>query len=165
MSAAMPSFDIVSRTDLAEVDNAVQGATREIATRFDFKGSNCSFERTGQALTLKADDDYKLKQMQELLRGYMVRRKLEVSALEFGKPERASGNSVRQVVTVKQGIERELAQRIVKEIKSTKMKVQAAIQGDELRISGKKRDDLQKIIDLIKSLKIDQPLQYVNFRD
>jgi uncharacterized protein YajQ (UPF0234 family) len=161
----MPSFDIVSRTDLAEVDNAVQGATREIATRFDFKGSNCSFERTGQTLTLKADDDYKLKQMQELLRGYMVRRKLEVSALEFSKPERASGNSVRQVVTVKQGIERELAQRIVKEIKSTKMKVQAAIQGDELRISGKKRDDLQKIIDLIKSLKIDQPLQYVNFRD
>jgi cyclic-di-GMP-binding protein len=161
----MPSFDIVSRTDLAEVDNAVQGAAREIATRFDFKGSNCSFERTDRTLTLKADDDYKLKQMQELLRGYMVRRKLEVSALEFGKPERASGNAVRQVVTVKQGIERELAQRIVKEIKGTKMKVQAAIQGDELRISGKKRDDLQKAIDLIKGLKIDQPLQYVNFRD
>jgi cyclic-di-GMP-binding protein len=161
----MPSFDIVSRTDLAEVDNAVQGAAREIATRFDFKGSNCSFERTDRTLTLKADDDYKLKQMQELLRGYMVRRKLEVSALEFGKSERASGNSVRQVVTVKQGIERELAQRIVKEIKGTKMKVQAAIQGDELRISGKKRDDLQKTIDLIKGLKIDQPLQYVNFRD
>jgi hypothetical protein len=161
----MPSFDIVSRTDLAEVDNAVQGATREIATRFDFKGSNCSFERTDQTVTLKADNDYKLKQMQELLRGYMVRRKIEVGALEFGKPEAASGNTLRQVVTVKQGIERELAQRIVKEIKGTKMKVQAAIQGDELRISGKKRDDLQKTIDLIKGLKIYQPLQYVNFRD
>jgi uncharacterized protein YajQ (UPF0234 family) len=161
----MPTFDIVSRTDMSEVDNAVQGAAREIATRFDFKGSNCSFERKDQILTLKADDDYKLKQMQELLRGYMVRRKLEVGALEFGKPERASGNSLRQAVTVKQGIERELAQRIVKEIKGAKMKVQAAIQGDELRVSGKKRDDLQKTIELIKGLKIDQPLQYVNFRD
>ncbi len=161
----MPSFDIVSRTDLAEVDNAVQGAAREIATRYDFKGSNCSYERKDEVLTLKADDDYKLQQMQELLRGYMVRRKLEVSALDFGKPEAASGSSVRQVVTVKQGIERDLAQKIVKEIKSAKMKVQAAIQGDELRISGKKRDDLQKAIELIKGLKLDQPLQYLNFRD
>jgi cyclic-di-GMP-binding protein len=161
----MPSFDIVSRTDLAEVDNAVQGATREIATRFDFKGSNCSFERTDQTVTLKADNDYKLKQMQELLRGYMARRKIEVGALEFGKPEAASGNSLRQVVTVKQGIERELAQKIVKEIKGAKTKVQAAIQGDELRVSGKKRDDLQQTIELIKGLKIEQPLQFVNFRD
>ena len=161
----MPSFDIVSRTDLAEVDNAVQGAAREIATRFDFKGSNCSFERTEATVTLKADDDYKLKQMQELLRGHMARRKVEVGALEFGKPEKASGNALRQVVTVKQGIDREVAQRIVKEMKGAKTKVQVAIQGDELRVSGKKRDDLQKTIDLIKSLKIDQPLQYVNFRD
>ncbi|MHA1599336.1 MAG: YajQ family cyclic di-GMP-binding protein [Alphaproteobacteria bacterium] len=161
----MPSFDVVSKTDLAEVDNAVQGAAREIATRFDFKGSNCSFERKEEIVTLKADDDYKLEQMQALLRGYMVRRKLDVSALEFGKAEAATGNSLRQVVTVKQGIERELAQKIVKEIKGAKMKVQAAIQGDELRISGKKRDDLQKTIDLIKGLKIEQPLQYVNFRD
>lgn len=161
----MPSFDIVSRTDLAEVDNAIQGAAREIATRFDFKGSNCSYERKEETVTLKADDDYKLKAMQELLRGYMVRRKVEVGALEFGKAEDASGNTLRQVVTIKQGIERELAQKIVKGIKDAKMKVQAAIQGDELRISGKKRDDLQKAIDLIKGLKIDQPLQYVNFRD
>jgi len=161
----MPSFDIVSRTDMAEVDNAVQGATREIATRYDFKGSNCSYERNDQVITLKADDDYKLKQMQELLRGYMVRRKVEIGALEFGKAEQVSGNSLRQVVTVKQGIERELAQNIVKEIKGAKMKVQAAIQGDELRVSGKKRDDLQKTMELIKGMKNDQPLQYVNFRD
>jgi uncharacterized protein YajQ (UPF0234 family) len=161
----MPSFDIVSRTDLAEVDNALQGATREIATRFDFKGSNCSFERTDQTVTLKADNDYKLKQMQELLRGYLARRKVEAGAFDFGKPEAAAGNTLRQVVTVKQGIERELAQKIVKEIKGAKAKVQAAIQGDELRISGKKRDDLQKTIALIKGLKIEQPLQYVNFRD
>ncbi len=161
----MPSFDIVSRTDMAEVDNAVQGATREIATRYDFKGSNCSYERNDRAITLKADDDYKLKAMQELLRGYMVRRKVEIGALEFGKAEQASGNSLRQVVTVKQGIERELAQKIVKEIKGAKMKVQAAIQGDELRVSGKKRDDLQKTMELIKGMKNDLPLQYVNFRD
>jgi uncharacterized protein YajQ (UPF0234 family) len=161
----MPSFDIVSRTDLAEVDNALQGATREIATRFDFKGSNCSFERTDQTVTLKADNDYKLKQMQELLRGYLVRRKVEVGAFDFGKPEAASGNTLRQVVTVKQGIDRELAQKIVKEIKGAKTKVQAAIQGDELRISGKKRDDLQTTIALIKGLKIEHPLQFVNFRD
>ena len=161
----MPSFDVVSRTDMAEVDNAVQGAAREIATRYDFKGANCSYERKDETVTLKADDDYKLKQMQELLRGHMARRKVEVGALEFGKPEKASGNTLRQVVTVKQGIERDLAQQIVKAIKGAKLKVQAAIQGEELRVSGKKRDDLQKVIDLIKGLKIDQPLQYVNFRD
>ena len=161
----MPSFDVVSRTDMAEVDNAVQGAAREIATRYDFKGSNCAYERKDETVTLKADDDYKLKQMQELLRGHMARRKVEVGALEFGKPETASGNTLRQVVTVKQGIERDLAQQIVKAIKGEKLKVQAAIQGEELRVSGKKRDDLQKVIDLIKGLKIAQPLQYVNFRD
>ncbi len=161
----MPSFDVVSRTDLAEVANAVQGATREIATRFDFKGSNCSLECKDEIVTLKAENDYKLKQMQDLLRGHMARRKVEIGALDFGTPEKASGDSLRQVVTVKQGIERELAQRVIKEIKSAKMKVQAAIQGDELRISGKKRDDLQKAIDLIKGLKLAQPLQYVNFRD
>ncbi|MEE8188768.1 MAG: YajQ family cyclic di-GMP-binding protein [Kiloniellales bacterium] len=138
----MPSFDIVSRTDLAEVGNAVQGAAREIKTRYDFKGSNCSFEHKDETVTLRAENDYKLKQMQELLRGHMSRRKVEVGALEFGKPEKASGDSLRQVVTVKQGIERELAQQIVKAIKGEKTKVQAAIQGDELRISGKKRDDL-----------------------
>ena len=161
----MPSFDVVSRTDMAEVDNAVQGASREIATRYDFKGSNCSYQRNDETVTLKADDDYKLKQMQELLRGHMARRKVEVGALEFGKPEKASGNTLRQVVTVKQGIERDLAQQIVKAIKGEKLKVQAAIQGEELRVSGKKRDDLQKVIDLIKGMKITQPLQYVNFRD
>jgi len=161
----MPSFDIVSRTDMAEVDNAMQGAAREISTRYDFKGSNCSYARTDEVITLKADDDYKLKAMQELLRGYMVRRKVEVGALEFGKAETASGDTLRQAVTIKQGIERELAQKIVKEIKGAKMKVQAAIQGDELRVSGKKRDDLQKTMELIKGMNNDQPLQYVNFRD
>jgi hypothetical protein len=161
----MPSFDIVSRTDMQEVGNAVDGAMREIGTRFDFKGSACSIELTGEALLLKADDALKLKQVQELLRGYLARRKVDAGAFEFSDPEKASGNSLRQTVAVKQGVERDIAQRIVKEIKKAKLKVQVAIQGDELRVSGKKRDDLQDAIAAIKALGITQPLQYVNFRD
>lgn len=161
----MPSFDIVSKTDLAEVDNAINGIAREIGTRFDFKGSACSIERAGEVITLLADDDLKLKQMHELLKGYFVRRSLDPGCLEFKEPEKASGNTRRQLVTVKQGIDKDLAKRLVKEVKDSKLKVQAAIQGDELRITGKKRDDLQEAIALIKSLKIEQPLQYVNFRD
>lgn len=161
----MPSFDIVSRTEIPEVDNAIQGAMREIGTRFDFKGSSCTIERTDETLEIKADDDMKLRQVQELLRGYLAKRKVEAGAFDFGKPEMASGNAVRQTVTIKQGVEREIAQKIVKAIKGAKMKTQVAIQGDELRVSGKKRDDLQDAIALIKDLKIEQPLQYVNFRD
>jgi hypothetical protein len=161
----MPSFDIVSRTDLAEVDNAVQGAMREIATRYDFKGSSCSIERTDETLLIRADDDFKLKQVQELLRGHMAKRKVDVGAFDFGTPEKASGNKLRQTVKIKQGVERDLAQQVVKAVKGAKLKVQVAIQGDELRISGKKRDDLQDAIALVKGLKIEQPLQYVNFRD
>ena len=161
----MPSFDIVSRTDLVEVGNAVQGATREIGTRYDFKGSNCSIELSDTVLTLNADDDFKLKQVSELLKGYIGKRKVNISAFDFNEPEKASGNSVRQTVTIKQGIDRELAQQIVKAVKSSKLKVQTAIQGDELRVTGKKRDDLQNVITLIKQLKIRHPLQYINFRD
>lgn len=161
----MPSFDIVSRTELPEVDNAVQGAMREIGTRYDFKGAKCSIERSDTTITLNADDDQKLKQVQELLRGYLARRKVEVGAFDFKKPEPASGGTVRQTVLVKQGVEKELAQKIVKAVKAAKLKVQVAIQGDELRVSGKKRDDLQEAIALVKSLDIEQPLQYVNFRD
>jgi cyclic-di-GMP-binding protein len=161
----MPSFDIVSKTDLAEIDNALQGMMREIATRFDFKGSKCTIERKDAELTINADDDLKLRQMHELLKGYVTRRKLDAGALEFKPPEKASGNTLRQTVLVKQGIDATLAKRIVKEIKDAKLKVQASIQGDELRVSGKKRDDLQAAIQLVRGLKIEQPLQYVNFRD
>ena len=112
-----------------------------------------------------ADDDYKLGQMQDLLKVHITRRKLDARSLDFGKEEKASGNMVRQAVTIRTGIGQDLAKRIVKEIKGAKMKVQAAIQGDELRISGKKRDDLQAAIALVKGLDVDQPLQYVNFRD
>ena len=161
----MPSFDIVSETDLAEVDNAIQGVAREIGTRFDFKGSKCTIERKETLITLLADDDMKLRQMQELLRGYMVRRKLEASALEFKDPQTASGNTLRQEVTIKQGIDQTLAKRIVKEIKDSKLKVQVSIQGDELRVTGKKRDELQEAITFVRAMKIEQPLQYQNFRD
>lgn len=161
----MASFDIVSRTDLSEVDNAVQGAMREISTRYDFKGSNCTIERTDGTLTIKADDDFKLKQMHELLRGHLARRKVDAAAFDFAKPETASGNTLRQTVTIKQGVERDLAQKLVKSVKGAKLKVQVAIQGDEVRVSGKKRDDLQAVIALVKGLDIAQPLQYVNFRD
>jgi hypothetical protein len=161
----MPSFDIVSKTEITEVDNALNGMRREIETRFDFKGSKCSIERKENVLTVLADDSLKLKQMHELLKTHLTRRKLDAGALEFKEVEKASGNSVRQVVNVKQGLDQTLAKKIVKAIKDGKLKVQAAIQGDELRVSGKKRDDLQEAIALVKSLKIEQPLQYVNFRD
>ena len=161
----MPSFDIVSKTDMAEVDNAVAGAAREISQRFDFKGSRSSIERKENDIVLLADDDLKLKQVQELLRMYVTRRKLDVSALDFQKEEKAAGAMVRQVVRIKQGIAQETAKKIVKAVKDSKMKVQTAIQGDELRGSGKKRDDLQAAIAFVKNLGIDQPLQFVNFRD
>ena len=161
----MPTFDVVSRTDMAEVDNALQGAGREIATRYDFKGSACSIERKDQVLTIRADDEYKRGQVEDLLRSHLARRKVDVRAFDFAKPEKAAGNSLRQSVTVKQGIDRENAQKITKAIKGEKLKIQVAIQGDELRVSGKKRDDLQVAIAFIKGLKISHPLQYVNFRD
>jgi cyclic-di-GMP-binding protein len=161
----MPSFDVVSKTDLNEVDNALHNIEREIATRFDFKNSKSKIGRQEAVLTLNADDQPKLKQMHELLKAHMVRRKIDPSALEFKDPERASGDMVRQEIVIKQGIDRELAKQIVKAIKDAKLKVQAAIQGDELRISGKKRDDLQEAIALIRTLKVEQPLQFVNFRD
>jgi uncharacterized protein YajQ (UPF0234 family) len=161
----MPSFDVVSKTDLAEVDNAVQGVAREMATRFDFKGSNSSIKREESTITLLADDGTKLRQMQELVKGDFVRRKLDPRAIEWKDEEKASGNTLRQLAIVKEGIEREIAAKIVKALKESRLKVQASIQGDELRITGKKRDDLQSAIALIRGLPIELPLQYVNFRD
>ncbi len=161
----MPSFDITSKTDLAEVDNAVDGVMREIGTRYDFKGSIAKVERKENALEIHADDNLKLKQVEELVKGYFVRRKLDPGALDWQDPERASGNSVRQTVVVKQGIDRDLAKKIVKALKDSKTKVQAAVQGDELRVTGKKRDDLQAAIALVKGLDVEQPLDYGNFRD
>lgn len=136
-----------------------------MATRFDFKGSKSTITREEAAITLLADDATKLRQVQELVKGYFARRKLDPRAIEWKDEEAASGNMVRQVALVKQGIDREIAKEITKALKDSKLKVQAAIQGDELRVSGKKRDDLQAAIALVKTLKIEQPLQFVNFRE
>jgi len=161
----MPSFDIVSRVEMAEVDNALAGVMREIGQRFDFKGSQSSVKRDETGLVILADDALKLKQMHELLKGHLTRRKVEAGALDFAEPEKAAGSTLRQAVKLRQGIDRELAKKLVTAIKDGKLKVQAQIQGDELRISGKKRDDLQAAIAQIRGLKLEQPLQFVNFRD
>ena len=161
----MPSFDIVSKTDLAEVDNALDGIRREIAQRFDFKGSKCTLERKENDITLLADDEPKLKQMQDLMKVYFTRRQVDPKALDFKTEERAAGDAVRQVVSVKQGIDREVGKTLITKLKDSKIKVQVSIQGDELRVSGKKRDDLQEAIALVKKIEVDLPLQYVNFRD
>ena len=161
----MPSFDIVSRIEVAEVDNALAGITREIGTRFDFKGSKCKIERQEGVLNVIADDELKLKQVHELLKVHLTRRKVEPGALDYQNPEKASGNTLRQAIALRQGIDATLARQLVREIKDSKLKVQAAVQGGELRITGKNRDDLQAAITLVRGLKLDQPLQYVNFRE
>ncbi len=161
----MPSFDIVSETDIQEVDNALGNVLREISQRYDFKGSNCSVERNDAEIVIMADDEYKRGQIEELLKAHCTRRKLDPKALRFEKPEAASGNSLRQKVVIQQGIDQETSKKIIKEIKGAKMKVQASIQGDAVRISGKKRDDLQAVIAMVKEMSVDLPLQYINFRD
>jgi uncharacterized protein YajQ (UPF0234 family) len=161
----MPSFDVVSRTDMNEVDNAVNGVKRETQQRFDLKGTKCSIERTDGTLTITADDDLKLKQMHELLQTYLARRNVDAKALEFKTPENAAGSSLRQTVVIRQGLDGDLARKIVKAVKATKIRVQLSVQGDELRVAGKKRDGLQETIAFIKEMQIDLPLQYVNFRE
>jgi uncharacterized protein YajQ (UPF0234 family) len=162
---AVPSFDIVSKTDLAEIDNALANMTREMSQRYDFKGSQSRIERKDAEITINADDNLKLKQMHELLQGHLARRKIEPGAIDYKAVEKAAGQAVRQKALIRQGIDRELAKRIVKEIKDGKFKVQVAVQGDEVRVTGKKRDDLQAVIQHVKGLSLEQPLQYVNFRD
>lgn len=161
----MPSFDVVSKTDLAEVDNALNGVEREINQRFDLANTKCAIIRSDDTLTLTADDTMKMQQVEELLRKYLAMRKVELGALDFKDAQDAAGSSLREIVDIKQGIDSDLGRKIVKEVKSAKMKVQLAIQGNELRVTGKKRDDLQAAITFIKDMKNTQPLQFVNFRD
>lgn len=162
----MPSFDIVSKVDVHEIDNALAGVRREIEQRFDFKGSKATVERDELVITVLADDEPKMVQLHELLKVHVTRRKLDAAFLDFSKPsEPAAGSMVRQVVTIRQGIAQDLAKTIVKGVKDSKLKVQIAIQGDELRVTGKKRDDLQAAIQHLRGMKVEQPLQYVNFRD
>ncbi|MCI5048966.1 MAG: YajQ family cyclic di-GMP-binding protein [Rickettsiales bacterium] len=161
----MPSFDIVCETDLQEVDNMIGNVVREITNRYDFKGSNCTVERAEQTITITADDDYKLGQINELIKTHAVRRQIDPVAFEFKEAERASGNTLRQEIIIKQGIDQENAKKITKEIKASKLKVQASIQGDSLRVNGKKRDDLQEAIAHIKGMGLELPLDFNNFRD
>ena len=161
----MPSFDIVSEVDAAEVANAVQNVMREVSTRYDFKGSRTEVTVDDRVIKIEADDDLKLKQVQEILRGHLQKRGIEPGQLDEQKVEPAAGQSVRQRVLVKEGIDKEMAKRIVKDVKATKTKCQIAIQGDELRVTGKKRDDLQEVIAHVKAMGLEQPVQFKNMRD
>ena len=156
---------IVSKTDLSEVANAIANMQREMEQRYDFKGANCRIEQKDAEITLHADDDMKLRQMHEMLQGHLTRRKIDAGALDYSNPEQAAGQSVRQVALVRQGIDRDVAKKLVKDLKNAKIKVQVAIQGDELRVTGKKRDDLQAAIAHVKTMKTGLPLQFVNMRD
>lgn len=161
----MPSFDIVSEVNQVEVHNAVDQCNKEVSTRFDFKGSDARIEMADKALTVFADDDFKLAQIHDILTTKLAKRGVDVRCLDLGKVEKISGGKVKRVVTVKTGIETVLAKRIVQLLKDSKMKVQASIQGDAVRVSGAKRDTLQDAIALVRKSITDFPVQYQNFRD
>ncbi len=161
----MPSFDIVSEVNQVEVRNAIDQANKELSTRFDFKGSDARVEIGDKELTLYADDDFKLSQVTDIVAGKLTKRGVDIRSLKYGDVDKVSGNKVKQVVAVRVGVEQELAKKIVRLLKDSKMKVQASIQGDAVRVSGAKRDDLQNAIALVKKSITDFPLQYQNFRD
>jgi len=161
----MPSFDIVSKVDWHEIDNALNQANKELVQRYDFKGSDTKLELKEEAFELESSDEYKVGAALEVLEGKLAKRKVPLGALDKGEVEPASGGRSRQQVKVKAGIEQDTARAIVKKIKNTKMKVQGAINGDFVRVTGKKRDDLQNIMELVKGESFGQPLQFENFRD
>jgi len=161
----MPSFDIVSEVDKQELRNAVDQANKVITGRFDFKGTDARVEQAEYVLTLFADNDFQLEQVYDILNQTFGKRNIDVTCLDKGKVEKISGNKVKQSITVKTGVESDLAKKIVKLIKDSKLKVQASIQGDAVRVTGAKRDLLQDTIALVKKSITDFPLQYQNFRD
>ena len=161
----MPSFDVVSKVDLNEVDNAINMLMRVIVNRFDFKGSNCSINRNETDIIILADDKMKLDQMTEMFKENLVKRKLDPRSLVAQKEERASGDAIRQTSSIQQGIDQVICKNITKSIIDIKLKVLVKIQGEELRVIGKNRDDLQTTIKHIKNMEIDQPLQFVNYRN
>jgi cyclic-di-GMP-binding protein len=161
----VPSFDAVSKVDTAELTNAVDQVSREIGQRYDFKGSSAQVEHDDDGITLYADSEFQIKQIQDVLYGRAAKRGIDVASFDPQKIEAIGGDKAKQLIKVKQGIEKELAKKMVKLVKDSGLKVQAAIQGDEVRVTGKKRDDLQVCIALFRSSKLEQPLQFVNFRD
>lgn len=161
----MPTFDIVSEVDKQEVKNAVDQVNKEVKTRFDFKGSDARVEQADYQLTVLADDEFKLEQVLDILRTKLTKRNVDVRCLDKGTMEKISGNKVKQLVTVKTGVETELAKKIIKCIKDSKLKVQASIQAEVVRVSGAKKDVLQETIQLVKKSVNNFPLQFQNFRD
>jgi uncharacterized protein YajQ (UPF0234 family) len=160
----MPSFDVVSEVDLQEVRNAVDQANREVGTRYDFKGVEASFELTEADIKLSAEVEFQLNQMMDILRQKLVKRKVDIASMDIKDPE-TSLNAARQHVVIKQGIDSESAKKMVKAIKGSKIKVQAQIQGEQVRVTGKKRDDLQQVMALLREADYGLPLQFTNFRD
>ena len=161
----MPSFDVVSQVDRQEVKNAVEQANKEITNRFDFKGSDARIEQAELVLTVFGDDEFKLGQVLDVLRGRMAKRNIDVRSLELGAVEKISGDKVKRAVTVKVGVPQDKGKQIQKLLKDAKLKVAASIQGDAVRVSGAKRDDLQSAIQLVRKSVADLPLQFTNFRD
>ena len=161
----MPSFDIVSKLDMQEIENAIFNATKEINQRYDFKGSNTSISRNENVLVVETEDELKAKQVNELLIGHFVKRSVDPKALEIKFTEPASGNRIRQSYELLEGIEQNTSKKIITAVKQSKLKVQVKIQGNELRVSGAKRDNLQEVISIAKKLDLPLPLQYINFRD
>jgi len=160
----MPSFDVVSEIDMHELNNAVDQTNREVSTRFDFKGTDSRVELSGNIITLIAPTEFQVKQINDILQTKLSKRGIDIKCLEHGKISE-NLNDARQPVTLRQGIDKELAKKITRIIKDSKLKVQAAIQGEQVRVTGKKRDDLQEVIALLKKSNIELPLQYENFRD
>ena len=158
------SFDVVSEVDMQEVDNAVNQAKKEIGTRYDFRGSKSEINLEGDTIKIIGDDEYKLNAIIDVLKGKMVKRNVAIKNLDYGKVEPAAGATVRQVITIKKGITKENAKEVVKAIKNMKLKVQASIQEDQVRVSGKDKDDLQAVIQMLKQLDVPVELQFVNFR-
>ena len=163
----MPSFDVVNKVDKQEVSNAVNNASKEILQRYDFRGSNTNLEWDSQdsKIIVRTEDEMKMEAVREILISHGARRKMDVQCMDFKDVEAAGGKTLRREVLIRQGIDQDIAKKIVKDVKGTKIRVQIAIQGDELRVSGKKRDDLQAVIALLKSGDYDVPLQFVNMRD
>lgn len=160
----MPSFDVVSEINMHELTNALDQASREVSTRFDFKGSNARYEHKDKTITLHAQSDFQLKQMLDILNLKLAKRSIDIACLEI-KPPQQSGKEARQEIVLKQGIDSTLGKKITGLIKDSKIKVQASIMGEQVRVTGKKRDDLQEVIALLRQAKLDLPVQFSNFRD
>ena len=163
----MPSFDVVNNVDMQEMSNAINNAKKELLQRYDFRGSNTEIEldADGKTITASTEDEMKIEALRDVVIAHAVRRKLDIACLHFGEPQAAGGKTLRLEVAIKDGIDRDIARKITKDVKDSKIKVQVAIQGEEMRVTGKKRDDLQEVIAFLKGNDYGIPLQYINMRD